>query len=225
MPVYKKGRKGNEDVGRCLSPCESHTLELNAKMQHAISHLHSLLAPLVNHFKMDRTTAGTSTWGSPANLTEPPPTVLWLKLVISVTGNVYICLPLLPRSLSFTMCGLNYKDFTQKWLMSRECTSVSLVFFQLYYCLSITLTLHLSQCILFFPGHVCLFLKTAFSSGFGVPHRMLQQLPPYSTSWQTVAAQIQFSFARPSHQKKKKPSQASDPGPKRDAVGRHWGGQ
>ena len=58
------------------------------------------------------------------------------------------------------MCGLNYKAFTQKWLMLGECTSFSFLVFFFFYCLIAS------------QSHSPYFLRSQYILFFSVPKAM-----------------------------------------------------
>lgn len=93
------------------------------------------------------------------------------------------------------MCGLNYKAFTEKWLMSWECTSFSLfVFFQSHY-----LSFFRPLCVFSAQGHVSIaflcflrFISESFSwwnktdSSHSAVTRSTES---FGTLWANVTAQ------------------------------------
>lgn len=105
-PVYRKERK------------VFITLQIAYVACHFFFYLLCLLTPFTNCLKMDRTQAGIATWSSSTDLTEPTHCAV-IKGGHFCDGShqylpafPYLPLPLL-LSLSFTMYGLNYKDFSQ----------------------------------------------------------------------------------------------------------------
>lgn len=156
--------------------------------------------------------------------------VLWLQLVIFVVDNVYICLLF---SFSSLALFLTHHVWLKLQRFHSEVTHVGRMHFFLSLfpavLLSITLCLHFfsshvvtscTQCISFchFPRPCLCCCPLPFCFFFLKIIRWWSQQPEsYSTSWQTVKAQILILSLKDCHPKHYNP----DPSPEGDGVERH----